>query len=83
MDIFMGIGETIIINTHLGLIKIESSTLSCDGQKQAPRAIAIKVTPVRDTRVQEQRHDDYTFLVRGDPHDVLNQWLRPAEMKSG
>ena len=45
MDIFLGVGETVVVNTHLGLIKIECSEEGCEGQKQAPKAIAVKITP--------------------------------------
>ncbi|KKM86639.1 hypothetical protein LCGC14_1277000 [marine sediment metagenome] len=83
MDIFLGVGETVVVNTHLGLIKIECSEEGCEGQKQAPKAIAVKITPSKDTRVQEMQHDDYTFLVRGDPTHALDRWMPKLETKSG
>jgi hypothetical protein len=82
VDIFMGAEECVIVHTHLGYVKIEAGKILSSNPK-IPRAVAVQVMEANDKGVQSVRHDDYHFLVLGDPTDVLDQWLRPAEVESG
>lgn len=83
MDIFLGIDETLIVNTHLGIIRIETSKEHADSNKRCPKVVAVSLVESPGSNALMQRHDDYMFLTLGDTFNSLDRWLRPVETKSG